>query len=491
MSVRTQNWVSKTDLTRYVRCPYAFYLVDRGLIPFEATVNQQQARLIAEGIAFQTEVEAPAVPRIISPSELSQVLTEESIRLFRVPVFENPALEIYGQPDAIDTSEGALLPVEVKAHKSVQRSDELELAFYWMLLEPHRTKAVSPRGYLVLRRNGVDEQVEVEILPHRFEQVRTLLQEIRDARARGVTPRICGCTVCSGVMRDEIDRATLERKDLTRIWDIGPVRARHLEEIGIKSHDNLLAVDSTSLVQKLRDHKCCVSIAQVDRWKHHAASYATSAPVLFGGPLKLDGCFLALDLEYEPGEIIWLVGACLVRPNEREYVALWAETAAEEKNNLARLAKIAAANPVLPIITWNGNGADMPQLRIAVERLRLGQAFDVIESRHLDLFQHTKKALRFPIPQLGLAQVASYFAIPKVSRICDGLQALFLYQEYRSSGDQNRRDTIKNDLVEYNRDDLEALVEVTDRISALQCSSQNVSTDGLGANKALQQTGPA
>jgi hypothetical protein len=93
-------------------------------------------------------------------------------------------------------------------------------------------------------------------------------------------------------MRDEIDRATLERKDLTRIWDIGPVRARRLEEIGIKTYDDLLAVDSASVVQKLREQMCFVSAAQVDRWKHHAASYSTSAPVLFGEPLNLDGRFL-------------------------------------------------------------------------------------------------------------------------------------------------------------------------------------------------------
>jgi CRISPR/Cas system-associated exonuclease Cas4 (RecB family) len=280
--VRTQNWVSKTDLTRYLRCPYAFYVLDRGLVTFDETVNEHQARLIAGGINFHTSVEATAVPRIIEPADLPGVLADESIRLFGVPVFENPTLEIYGKPDAIDTAQGALVPVEVKSHKAVQRSDELELAFYWMLLEPHRTKVVSPRGYLLLRRNGIEEQVEVEIRPYWFERVHTLLQEIREARAHGVLPRICACTVCSGVMRDKINRATLANKDLTRLWGIGRVYARHLEEIGIKSYEELLEVDSASLVEKLRKQRCFVSLRQVDRWKHHAASYSSCSPVFFG-----------------------------------------------------------------------------------------------------------------------------------------------------------------------------------------------------------------
>jgi hypothetical protein len=67
---RSQQWVSKTDSTRYLRCPYAFYLLDRGLVGFNDTVNQEQVRLIAEGVAFQNSVEAAAVPRAVGPAEL-------------------------------------------------------------------------------------------------------------------------------------------------------------------------------------------------------------------------------------------------------------------------------------------------------------------------------------------------------------------------------------------------------------------------------------
>lgn len=307
ISVRTPNWVSKTDLRRYLRCPYAFYLLDRGLIPFSDTLDDQQARLIREGIAFQAGVEAAAVPRMIEPADLPKVLAEESIRLFGLPVFENHKLQIYGKPDAIDTAQGALVPVEVKSHKDVQRSDELELAFYWMLLEPYRRRIVSPRGYLLLRRNGLDEQIEVQIEPYRFEQTRGLLEDIRRARVEGVRPRICGCTVCGGVMRDEIRRITGANKDVSMIFDIGPVRARCLEEIGIKNYEELLAAESATVVEKLRERQCYVSTAMVDRWKHHATSYSTQRPVVFGDPPPLNGSFVALDLEYGPDPRIWLV----------------------------------------------------------------------------------------------------------------------------------------------------------------------------------------
>jgi predicted RecB family nuclease len=297
MSVRTSNWVSKTDLLRYLRCPYAFYLVDSGQIAFEATINEQQVRRIEEGVQFQVGVEAP-VPRLaIEPVELPRIFAEESIRLFGVPLFENPRLEIYGMPDAIDTEQGALFPVEVKSHKDVQSSDELELAFYWMLLEPFRTKNVRPRGHLLLRRHDAVEEVQVEIAPRRFERVHELLSEIRSARRNGVQPRVCRCTVCSGLMQGEIHNTTQANKDLTMIFGIGRAYATHLERTGIGNYEALAAADSVTIVEDLRRKQCFVSTAIVESWKHHAKSYHIAQPVVFGD-LPALGFYLALDLEY-------------------------------------------------------------------------------------------------------------------------------------------------------------------------------------------------
>jgi CRISPR/Cas system-associated exonuclease Cas4 (RecB family) len=310
VSVRRPDWVSKTDLTRYLRCPYAFHLLDRGLVPVKDTLSEPEARRIAEGVAFHAAVEAVAPPRVIEPAELLRVFAHESIRHFNLQVFENPKLQIYGKPDAIDTAEGALVPVEAKSHKTVQRMDELELAFYWLLLEPLRTRHASPCGRLLLRRGGTPEEVEVELHPRRLDQIRQLLPQIREARANGVQPRICGCTVCRGLQREQIERVTLARKDLTRLWGLGRAYAEYLEQIGIGSHEELLAADAQDVVGKLRKRGWFLSRAQVEGWIHHARSYATSRPVVFGDLPALAGSFIALDLEYEPDRI-WLIGVCL------------------------------------------------------------------------------------------------------------------------------------------------------------------------------------
>ena len=273
--------------------------------------------------------------------------------------------------------------------------------------------------------------------------------------------------------------ASATRNELTELWGIGLGTSGHLEAIGIKTCHDLLVVGTPVIVEMLRDRKCYVRPATVDGWKHHAKSYSTSRPVLFGDPLLLHGPFIVLDLEYEPGKLIWLVGVCVQGSGGREYFALWADTAAQEKRNLMRLAEIIAASPLLPVVTWNGKGADLPELRKAATRLKLGQALDVVESRHLDLYRHAIKALRLPIPLLALSEVARYFALPKASCISDGLEALSLYQEYRRSRDKENRVAFKKDLIEYNRDDLDALGGVVERIAVLQ--RENVSDNGIVA----------
>lgn len=463
----TSVWVSKTDLMRYVRCPYAFWLLDQGEITFEDTVEEGLVRLLIEGIEFQERIEAAAIRIEVRPEEIPALLRQE-VTLLKVPPFENPKLKIYGQPDGVEAAAGALFPIEVKSHKDVQRTDELELAFYWLLLEPFRTRRVAqPRGYLILRRDGGAEWVEVPLSRHRFDEVRRLIKEVRDARRNGVRPRICGCAVCSRVKRGEVQRATRDLKDLTLIFGIGRAYARALEEEGVTTWEDLLPCEPQTVVERMRKRGYFISVAEVKRWKRHAESWKRQEAVYFGDAPPVGDSFVALDLEYDLGSLIWLVGACLVTRDRREYLALWADDATQESKNLCRLGEFIAAEPSLPVVTWSGEGADMPQLRHATGRLGLIESLDGLFARHFDLFLHVRRSLRLPIPGLSLKEVAEYFGIPRISGVRDGLQAQLMYLEYRSSHDKKRKATLRNLLLDYNRDDVEALVATAERIRSL------------------------
>jgi len=461
-----KSWVSKTDLIRFIRCPYGFYVLDKGLVDFEDTINEYQSTLIEQGVAFQSAIEAETKP-LPEPIELDRLFSEQSVRLFSLPLLKNPELRIMGKPDAVDTHKGQLLPVEIKSHKDVQLSDELELAFYWMLLQPYRTKNTSPRGFLLLRRNGVVEQVEVPLRSAHFERVQQSIEQVRYARINGVRPRMCGCPICSGPMLDEIRRSTLANKDVSLIWGIGWQYARCLEEMGISTYEHLLETDTDSIVEGLRRYNYHLSANQVNGWKHHAKSFSIGRPVLFGEPFSHHDSFLALDLEYDPESTIWLIGICLMRSGKRTYYFLWADSPKQEKVILNELYETIQQNPSLPIVTWSGTSADIPQIRKATERHKLSGLLEILESNHLDLFQATLRSLRFPMASLSIDEVARFFGLPRLSSISSGLQAQMIYRRFCNSRDEAERIELKNSLIEYNRDDLAAVIGIKERLVEL------------------------
>lgn len=120
-------------------------------------------------------------------------------------------------------------------------------------------------------------------------------------------------------------------------------------------------------------------------WRHHAESYSRSEAVLFGSSAPIPRSFIALDLEYGPHT--WLIGVCVVEGDDRRTVQLWADTPAEERRNLRALAGLLSEHPTLPVLTWGGTCADVPELRKAGKRLKLAKLVDSIIANHLDLYQ--------------------------------------------------------------------------------------------------------
>ncbi len=107
---RGADWVSKTDIIRYHRCPYAFWLIDTGQVSFAEQFSPFTAAIVEAGVAFEDDV-VGSVPD--APNKPLEELFKEDHRLLRTPRFENNELRIFGIPDGIDTAQGLLAPSQV------------------------------------------------------------------------------------------------------------------------------------------------------------------------------------------------------------------------------------------------------------------------------------------------------------------------------------------------------------------------------------------
>jgi len=462
---REPSWVTKTDLTRYLRCPYAFFQLSQGMVAPEDLLDDMAIKLIDDGVRFERDVVQDAVP---SPVGLDlAALFAGDARLVGLPILENPALRLRGTPDGIVANAGALLPIEIKSHRDLRRSDELELTFYWLLLDVHRTRQTEPRGFVILRRDGVPHEVEVPITEQLLSEARTLIAEVRVCRTVGAKPRVCSCTACRGPLREAIEQSTCHGRDLTRIWGVGRKFAAVLEAHGVADYAALIEREPAVLAAAVRGPGRSISAAMIVRWQEHARSYLNGAPVVFAPPLALDE-FIAVDLEYNPiSGHVWLAGLHVVLGDRREEHALWADTPSEEAEMLRAIARITNQHAGLPIVTWGGGAADIPVLRNAAVRLGQSHLVANVLDRHVDAFRHAATSWRAPIPSLSITPLASYFAVVKTSKIRDGLEAQFIYDRYRTATNTTERATLRERLVAYNRDDVLATIGILQAIRML------------------------
>ncbi|HEY7933828.1 MAG TPA: ribonuclease H-like domain-containing protein [Solirubrobacteraceae bacterium] len=248
---------------------------------------------------------------------------------------------------------------------------------------------------------------------------------------------------------------------LTSIWGLGARNAAVLMSIGIPDCRALMDSDPEVVAASLRAESVATSVNQVRMWRSHAESYITKQPVFFGDPPPVAENFIALDLEYNSFKPhIWLIGLLIVQGDVSQHIWLWADDPEQERANLHHLSSALCAYPQLPVLTWAGTSADIPQLESAAERHSAPGTLTALSHRHVDLFRHARNSVRLPVPELSLGPFANYLRIPKSSPIRNGMEAQMQYEIYLGLRDPARKSTRKAELIAYNYDDLTALAGV-------------------------------
>lgn len=194
--------MSKTDVVRYLRCPYAFWLVDSGQLSSAKLLSPFEEQLAQDGVSFERGIFAAAPPIAMPPGGEAELFSEDHT-LLDVRTFRSPRLRLIGRPDGLVTASGSLQPIEIKSHRLLKHSDRIELAFYWLLFSDIRTYgAADPMGWVFLRaEDGSFTRQPAALTPPVLAETEALIKAVRDARRYGVEPVICRCTVCRGIRR--------------------------------------------------------------------------------------------------------------------------------------------------------------------------------------------------------------------------------------------------------------------------------------------------
>jgi len=173
------------------------------------------------------------------------------------------------------------------------------------------------------------------------------------------------------------------------------------------------------------------------------------------------------DLEYDPAKpLIFIIG---VMSANGEVTQFFIENEEKEKVALIKLADI-ISNRLL--VCYAGKSADIPTLRkcyrkhgLLMPRIQLVDLFyDILFTQKLKT-----QVIYLPLTHLSEKTVANYLGYkpPENLEIKDGLLALIYFYNYIKERDTKRKEKIKEQLLLYNRCDLERAKFILEKIFEL------------------------
>lgn len=466
-------WVSKSDIVEFLRCEYRVFIAYKlGKKPIDFVDSDFIKALIDRGSTFEENV-LGRLP-FDEVGSLDEVIDKDV--LYRsTELLENHELGIRGVVDLIHTDGGKLCPIEIKSHRAVEESDRLELAFYWRLLQPLRRGAFKPKGYVLV---NTGETMEVILTHEDFKRLGDVIKQIRIIKEIGTEPVICGeCKVCT--LKDDCISEVHKRGGLSLIHGIAYIRQKQLFELGIKDIHALAGTDAENLYHEWRElFPFAPGALEIQKMIMHANSWIELRPIYFGKQtFPIGNEFIIVDLEYDPISLIWLVGMLIVNSEDTKCHQFFADTVKQEKHILTMMLDVLNEYDNLPILTWYGLGADLPQLATAWRKHALPlQSLHEFVEKHLDLYQFTLNNYRFPLKSFGLKEIGRHLGFTRKHEDIDGLVALSMYNQYLALPKKNekKRLAIKNKLLEYNREDLEATLYVLKQLKKLANAEDSV-----------------
>ena len=461
-----KSWVSKSDIVEFLRCEYRVFIAQKtSMKPIDFVNSDFIKTLMARGSTFEENV-IGTLP--LEEVESIDKVIDKDVLFRSTDVLENHELGLRGVADLIRTGEGKLYPIEIKSHRDVAESDRLELAFYWRLLQPSRRGTFKPKGYVLV---NTGELVEVALTQEDFKRLEEIINRIRIIKEIGTEPIICGeCKLCR--LKDECLSEVYNKGGLSLIHGIAHVRQRQLLELGIKDVQALADTDAKSLRHEWRElSQFAPGPLEIQKMVFHAKCWIELRPTYFGKqPIPIGNEFIIMDLEYDPMSHIWLVGLMLVHSEDTKCYQFFADNVNQEKIILTSMLDVLNRYDDLPILTWYGLGADLPKLAAAWGKHALPlRSFHQLVEKHLDLYQVTLDNYRFPLKSFSLKDIGKHLGFVRKHQDIDGRVALDMYDQYLALSKKNKGEclAIKNELLEYNREDLQATLYVLRQLKKL------------------------
>jgi predicted RecB family nuclease len=462
------------------RCALRIYLVHHGVpgappgafqeLLFRFGQRHEQAHLATLGAFVDLRGGTPA-----QRQQRTRACVAERAALLYQPALQQELeingvrCEVAGDPDFLIAAEGGYRVRDAKLARRITEGEHPEifaqLNLYAWLFErsfgapPLRLEVVSGGGELV----ELPYAGEKRVLGWLSE-----LAAIKDAAGEPDCP--VGWGKCSGCAYQQRcwERAEA-RRDVARVAGLDEGLARALRAEGISTVDGFLArFDEVRLARFGRPRGTrTVKVGKVAaRLLRQARAQATGRAQWLRTPAIPEAAsFVMFDLEGIPPLLdetgnIYLWGTQVFGAAAGDYQAALAGFGPNGDREgwqtfLDHAQAIFAAHGDIPFVHW----ADYEKSQLRLYLARYGDRDGIaarVEENLLDLLGVTRASVALPLPSYSLKVVEDFIGFERSQSEYGGEWSMARFIEATETGDAAQRDTIMDEILQYNREDLEA-----------------------------------
>lgn len=470
-------FLSASDVSLALCDPFGLWQNHHGDHKLKDPVDEYDRFLQEQGLRIEKELLTRRHPSCVdlkdaefelAVQETRNLINKDGSTIYSGAI-KSESLGLRARPDVIKVERKTGLIEEYKLAGTPDETHEIQVLVYAYLLK--KEYGLECECKIVSRRN------EEFVVPYDEPRIEEAIKVAREIISRNTPPfPVYNCRSNWSTLQNKFAK---EQSDITLTWNVGPVIAEKLREIGIHSLTDLAGISPKAL-RSIPG----VGAKKVVRILNSAQAQITRKPIKVADwNLSEDRPELEIFVDLEgSGELfqddpawncIYLIGLIPRRHGTLEpYKSFLAKRPEEEQHILTDFLDYLQTE-VQTYRLYHWHHYEKTQLKKACERHGLADSYESLIFPHLkDLCAAAQAAYVLPTPGWSIKVVAPYFNFKwtqDASEVDAMKSAMMWFKQALAGGNGKGLDKV----LQYNEDDCRAMVVVKDGFEKLERENKN------------------
>ena len=355
--------------------------------------------------------------------------------------------------DAIEIKNKSVVPILLIANDKIHKKEKIYLAVQTLILSK-----LTKKNFETARIFYGDEFKTLKIkLSSYIKDADKIIEELEKITKKESQPKICKNDCCKTCEFEELCYAKLiEKDDLSLLSSIRQKEKPRFEKKGI------FTVNQLSYTFKPRKKNEWV------KQKEHPFNHSLQAlairekKVYVYDEVKIPKTKTKVFVDLEgnsDGSFIYLIGVLVKDENKEKFYSFWADYKENEKDIFKKFAEL--LGELEEVSLFHYGKYDQRVFKRIFSSSRNKKVKEIVINNSTDILKSIRRNIYFPTYSNSLKEIGSFLGYNWSKKDSSGLQSIF----WRWKWDNSMDEKIKDDLIQYNKDDCLALGKVVEFIN--------------------------